>query len=124
MAGDAIVDDISNLIRLKEQELHEIHEIRTRKLEQVIEDRDRLLVECNSKFEKLKEDFQYNFSLLEARDREIKRLDDIIRNLSSELSRRESDKKELVSQLESIRAEQIKANEHLSEEKANHKVYW
>ena len=64
----------------------------------------------------------YNFSLLEARDREIKRLDDIIRNLSSELSRRESDKKELVSQLESIRAEQIKANEHLSEEKANHKV--
>lgn len=90
---------LRNLILTKEKELHDINEYRIETLEQVsvldsalaclgclmlmvlshsyhlqmLRERDRLLDELTGKMRKLKEDFQYNLSLIEERDNELDR---------------------------------------------------
>jgi len=71
------VRDISQLVQAKERELHEMHELRCLQLEKMIEERDGLLQESTRRFDLLRDDFQYNLSLLEARDKEIGRLNQV-----------------------------------------------
>lgn len=58
------ITDISQVILKKEKELHEIHEIRCTKLELLLKERDSLLLESSKRFERLKDDFEYNLSLI------------------------------------------------------------
>lgn len=71
-------NEISSIIRLKEKELHDIHDMRCKQLEELVTERDQLLLETSHHFDNLREDFQYNLTLLEARDNEIERLEKII----------------------------------------------
>lgn len=77
---------MSQVIKQKEKELQNIHEERCNQLEKMIIERDHLLIESAKRFEKLKDDFQYNLTLLEARDHEILRLDNIVEHQDEKLS--------------------------------------
>jgi hypothetical protein len=70
---------LTDIIHEKERELKKIQEIRNQHLEEMIQERDLLLVESSKRFNILKEDFEYNLSLIEARDKEIERLDNMIK---------------------------------------------
>ena len=118
----ASLNHLSDVIRLKERELHEIHEIRCCQLEQLIKDRDEIAIEAAKRFEQLKEDFQYNLTLLESRDHELQRLDKIIMDLRCELDDKKSDNKQLISQIEKLQAQEESRKHHVAQEKTNHKV--
>ena len=75
MAEIAVPRDLTNIIRQKERELHDINEYRVEKLEVGILEKERTIQDILRRFEALKEDFQYNLTLLEARDTEIFRLE-------------------------------------------------
>ena len=59
------MSDISDAIRLKEQELSKMHEIRILRLENMIKQRDEELITNKKKLEHLKDDFQFNLNIVE-----------------------------------------------------------
>jgi hypothetical protein len=58
--------DFPSLIASKEKEIREINEARIRRYEDTIREKDAELLELRSRFVKLKEDFQYNLTLIGA----------------------------------------------------------
>ena len=77
--------DLTNFVRRIERELHDINEYRVEKLEVVILEKERAIQDIIEKLEALKGDFEYNVSLLEARDTEIIRMETNNEALSSRL---------------------------------------
>lgn len=115
------LNDISQLIYVKERELKEIQEMRCLQLEELIANRDALLVESSRRFEKMKEDFQYNLTLLEARDAEILRLETHLEEKMKQLSTSEFDRKTLMTKLEAIEHRDKDRFEKAEQEKVNQK---
>ena len=98
----SIPEDLSEVIRLKERELHDINQFRYERLELNLIEKEKIISEFLKKFEELKEDFQYNLTLLEARDKEINRLESLISKLNDELDLKELELKSTLKKLESI----------------------
>lgn len=122
MVDSGHLNDISQLIRVKERELHEIHDIRCNQLEKMIVERDALLVEASKRFEQLKDDFKYNLTLLDARDIEIVKLEKM---LSSETTKNTSlaEESDSVKSKLAFTAQQMTEREmQYAEEKAGNKV--
>ncbi len=114
--------DISNLIRTKERELHEIHDMRFSSLEKMISERDSLLLESSRRFEQLKDDFTYNLALLEARDQEIKRLGSVNETLSGKLDVSDQDRKSANEKISQLQTQSEERTKHFLDEKASNKV--
>ena len=93
------MSDISDAIRLKEQELSKMHEIRILRLENMIKQRDEELITYKKKLEHLKDDFQFNLNIVEERDKEVLRLDTLLTKYASELELKEKQTKSLTLQL-------------------------
>jgi chromosome segregation ATPase len=104
------------LIRIKEKELHEIHDQRCGQLEQLVGERDGLLIESSKRFEQLKDDFQYNLALLEARDQEIERLEEHIQKINNQLGVNESEKSALKGRVDIL---EIKEKERFEKHEEN-----
>mmetsp|Transcript_23967 Transcript_23967/g.35178 ORF Transcript_23967/g.35178 Transcript_23967/m.35178 type:complete len:820 (+) Transcript_23967:246-2705(+) len=121
MSSDITFRDITEMVREKERELHEAHEMRCLQLESIIEDREKLLSEATRKFGLLKDDFQYNLTLLEARDSEISRLTQSEIALKNELDSKEAECTALSKRLESMQAKEIDRIEQSNEYKARTK---
>lgn len=117
------ITNITDVIRAKERELQKIQDIRFAQLEKTIEDRDQLLIESSKRFEQLKDDFQYNLRLLEARDREISRLEGIIEKQGREKEDLESQVKNLLARIESIQQKEKERIDKFEQEKALSKVF-
>ena len=115
------MEEIGQLIRLKERELHEIHDIRCTNLEKLIEERDNLIVEANKRFEQLKEDFSYNLILLGARDDEIRRLESEVTAKTEEIGKIDGDRRSLVSKVEVLEMRDTERAEKHVHEKNNSK---
>eukprot|EP01041_Mallomonas_annulata_P011457 gene11457-23962_t len=115
------INEISNIIRLKERELHEIHEIRCSQLENLVKERDSLLTESTNRFEQLKDDFRYNLALLEARDEEIVRLEKLSVETNKQLLAKDNENKQLIMQLEQTQALEENRRHKLNQEHNNHK---
>ena len=81
----AVSDDLTAFVRHKEKELHDINEYRVEKLEVGVLEKERTIKDVVKKFQALKEDFEFNLALLEARDSEIARLEKNNELLSSNL---------------------------------------
>lgn len=136
--------DISQLVQAKERELHEMHELRCSQLEkvgntfdlvflvhisyfeiyvkcyyQMIEERDGLLQESTRRFNLLREDFQYNLSLLEARDKEIGRLN----LLQVKLEASEHEKNNLAKRLEMMMIKECEKEDKVQHDKLMNKVH-
>ena len=114
--------EISQLIRLKERELHEIHDLRCSQLEKLVAERDSLLLEAGRRFEQLRDDFQYNLALLEARDGEIRRLEGIVEGDNKRIGALESEKRSLTERIESFSLKDHEREAQIQEEKTSNKV--
>jgi hypothetical protein len=116
------LNDISQLIRTKEKELHEIHDQRCVQLEMLVMERDNLLVDSSKRFEQLKDDFQYNLTLIEARDNEIERLEKILKDIKSDLDSSEAGRRILSGRIEAFEVKEIEQNKRHEEGKVTNKV--
>lgn len=114
--------NITDVIRAKERELQKIQDMRFTQLEKTIEDRDMLLLESSKRFEQLKDDFQYNLRLLEARDREIARLEGIIEKQGREKEDLEQQVRNLLSRIESMQEKEKERMDKFEQDKALSKV--
>jgi hypothetical protein len=115
------MDEMSQLIRLKERELHEVQDMRCGALERMVEERDQLVSDVTKRFEQLKEDFSYNLTLLEARDKEIDRLEVSLSGKSTELEENETERRTLVSRMEVLELRDAERSEKHILEKNNSK---
>ena len=88
-----IPDDLSEIIRLKERELHDINEFRCERLEVALLEKEKSISEVLKRFDTLKEDFEYNLSLLGARDQEISRLENVSMKLASDIELKDRENK-------------------------------
>jgi hypothetical protein len=119
---DTSLQDITQLIRVKEKELHEIHDQRCSQLEILVAERDNLLIESSKRFEQLRDDFQYNLALLEARDQEIERLETTIKQVTAELNESNAEKRALKSRIDVLEIKEAERFEKHEESKAANKV--
>ena len=120
-SGDSM-HEISQIIKKKEAELHTFFENRTKTLELMISERDALLIDFSKKFEQMKEDFQYNLSLLEDRDRYIEKLNLSCEAFENENIKLKDDLKKYVNQIEQLEQRNATLIEKSSSDKAKHKV--
>lgn len=94
--------DMSDLIRAKEKELRDIHDLRCSQLEKMVEERDSMILEAAKNFEAIKEDFHYNLKLLEGRDEDISKLEKELSLRNAEIEGLESQVRTLTSKLDSL----------------------
>lgn len=122
MAQPSTLNEISQLILNKERELHQFHDLRCGQLEALVEERDQLLIESSRRFEKLKDDFEYNLSLIQARDSEMERLDHELRKCHDELEACRTERRNLTLQLEASRTRESDAAKKSELDRLNNKV--
>ena len=115
-------NDITQLIRIKERELHDIHDLRCSQLEKLLAERDNILLDCSRKFEQLKDDFTFNLTLLEARDQEIRRLEGVVDASNSRINSLEVERKSLQEKLDMAQLRFEERQQQVLEEKAANKV--
>lgn len=116
------LQEMTHLIRLKEKELHDVHDMRCGQLEKMIEERDTLLLEITKRFEQLKDDFQYNLALLEARDVELTKFEELVKSRDISLSQKEDEVKALSMKLFSVEKRSHEILERQSIDKSSTKV--
>jgi preprotein translocase subunit SecF len=143
------LENISDLVRSKQQELNNFHDLQIQQLEKVIDisssilsfyfvlfifsflslvtqgidDRNKLLSEASRKFNLLKDDFQYNLTLLEARDVEIQRLSQVEVNLLNEIEFKENEIKILAQKYDKLQTKERENYHKYQEERSKTKVY-
>lgn len=83
-----IPDDLNEIIRVKERELHDINQLRCERLEVALIEKDNTISDILKRFGALKDDFEYNLTLLDARDREIVQLEANCAQLSENIEAR------------------------------------
>lgn len=115
-------ESLVDVIRQKEKELRDVNELRYANLSQLLSEKEKLFIDSNKRLEHLKEDFQYNLTLLDARDDEISRLESLHQRALKELSVRESEIKILLSRVEIAERKESESREALSREQQSTKV--
>lgn len=115
--------ELSQQIESRERELREFRDLRVGQLEILVEERDQLLLEANRRFEKLKDDFEYNLALIKARDVEIERLEHELTGCAGELGQCREEIKALHVQLESSHVKEMETQKKAELDRINNKVY-
>lgn len=69
------------LVAQKEKELHEVTEARVHRLEKELERYREEIAESERRFERLRQDFQFNLKLIDERDSELERYDSAFANI-------------------------------------------
>lgn len=87
-----------------------------------MEERDQLLLESSRRFEKLKDDFEYNLALIQARDVEIERLEHEVKSIQTELVHVNDDKKHVMAQLEAAQSRENELLKKCELDRINNKV--
>lgn len=114
--------DISQVIAKKEKELHDIHDVRCAKLELLVRERDALLLESSKRFEKLREDFEYNLSLISARDEEIARLEKAVQSKQLSCDDCSAENRSLSIRIEVMERNEAESIRKIEQDKLHHKV--
>lgn len=114
-------DEIATLINMKEKELKEIQEMRCLQLEKHVMQKDSLLIESGKRFNKMKEDFKYNLKLLEARDNEILRLENIVNSKDNEIIRYRTEYNTLLDKVAINETREMEQVEKYKQERAANK---
>lgn len=114
--------DFMAMIRSKERELHDIHDLRCASLERLVSERDALLLEHSQRFDQLKEDFAYNLALIEARDAEIARLEKVVDSQAAMFADLEREHKNLAEKADLTINHLRERESALLKEKADQKV--
>jgi cell division protein FtsL len=114
--------DLNQHIEAKERELREFQDLRIAQLECFVEERDQLLLESSKRFEKLKDDFEYNLTLIQARDLEIERLEHEVQSKKAECDQFHEEVKALAQHVEVAKAREHDIQKKAELERINHKV--
>jgi cell division protein FtsL len=114
--------DLNQHIEAKERELREFQDLRIAQLECFVEERDQLLLESSKRFEKLKDDFEYNLTLIQARDLEIERLEHEVHSKKAECDQFHEEVKSLAQHVEVAKAREHDIQKKAELERINHKV--
>lgn len=88
----------------------------------MIDERDKLIADAAKRFGLLKDDFQYNLTLLEARDAEITRLSTVERELRNEVEEIEGEKLALSNRLNEILQKDMARAKKYKQDKEKTKV--
>lgn len=113
---------MSEIIRAKERELQQIQDMRNAQLEAMILERDKLLLESSKRYEQLKEDFQYNLTLIEARDQEIERLEGSAQQSERVCEELQLQVRSLSARLEALQQKEVERLQKMDSDKQNNKV--
>lgn len=113
---------MNDVIQTKENELKNMLYQRTIQLENYIKNREELLLETTTKYEALKEDFDYNLSLIEARDYEIQRLEKNVEDEKKKKMDVETKHRKVTQENQLLLQKEIELNHRLDQEKQSHKV--
>lgn len=116
------LSNVTDLIRMKEKELHHFHNLRTNQLESIIDEQQKMINEANKRFNLLKEDFQYNLTLIEARDAEIVRLEKELKARKAEEDEYERKIRTLNNKIETMQQKEREKQEKNEQEKQAGKV--
>lgn len=114
--------ELNQHIEAKERELQEYRERRIGQLESLVEERDQLLLEASKRFEKLRDDFEYNLTLIQARDIEIERLEHELGASRNESEDLHAEVKSLMQHLEAAKLREQDIQKKAELERVNHKV--
>jgi chromosome segregation ATPase len=87
----------------------------------MVSERDTLLLESSKRFDQLKDDFQYNLALLDARDKEIQRLEAVAESGTLRIKELDIDKKSLLGKIETLMQNENMRINQFDQEKANNK---
>ncbi|KAJ8319441.1 hypothetical protein KUTeg_004532 [Tegillarca granosa] len=98
------VEAYKELAAQKEKEWREVTDLRIQTLEAAIKEKDTLYHEEKSKLNKLKEDFKYNFKLLEERDQELEQYDASFKGLKAQLNVKNAEISELKIKLDDMKS--------------------
>ncbi|CAM9938895.1 unnamed protein product, partial [Choristocarpus tenellus] len=115
---------LGHLIESKERELHEIHNFRIRSLEGLLEEREQALADAFARYDKLKDDFKFNLSLIEGRDAELERYEVAICDFKETLRDKEVEVSELRMQLDEALSVQRQAARREEEQQGYWQVSW
>ncbi|KAK6188076.1 hypothetical protein SNE40_004338 [Patella caerulea] len=94
-----------DLAEQKEREWKEFTQRRIESLEVAYKQKDKDLSEEKNKFQKLKDDFKYNFKLLQERDQELERYDAVLTNLKADINNKNSEISELKVHVDEMRTQ-------------------
>lgn len=122
MSISSNVIDIDNIIKVKEKELQQIQQIRNGQLEQLLKEREQTISMITQKYDLLKDDFQYNLQLIEARDKEINRLETMIHQLHDEQQQFEQQIDELKALVDNLHEQERTQKTKYDQERLMHKV--
>jgi hypothetical protein len=143
------LQNISEIVRTKQQELNNVHDMHIQQLEKVpnqistylssfislslppslyhfskgIDERNKLLADASRKFNLLRDDFQYNLTLLEARDLEINRLGQVELNLLHEIETKNNEMKILNQKFEKIQKKETENYQKYQTERSQTKKF-
>lgn len=115
-------NDYNEIITVKENELKSLTQQRLMNLERAVKEREEVLLETIKKLEMLKEDFDYNLTLIDARDKEIQRLESSLISQQKKLKESSLTVETLRQENEYLRSQDSKLREEVEEEKENHRV--
>ena len=90
----------------------------------MIKDRDSLLIDISKRYELMRDDFQYNLKLLEARDKEILRLESLFGEKLKELMLTEAERKNLMSIISSLELQDQDKQSKYEKERWNINVFY
>lgn len=114
--------DLSEKIRVGQRDLEHMQKLEVMQLRSALDDRDKALVEAGQRFELLKDDFQYNLKLIEARDKEIERLDQIIKQAAQREGDLEQKVRNLTNMIEVMQTKEVGRLGEVEKEKMAHKA--
>ncbi|CAM9531069.1 unnamed protein product [Phaeothamnion confervicola] len=92
-------EEMRRLVMQKTQELSAINDFRFQSLERVLAEREEALEATRATLDRLKEDFRYNLSLIDDRDRELDRYEVAVADLTARLRESEAEASELRTQM-------------------------
>lgn len=109
---------LHELVQQKENEWREAQDLQVKSLQDALTEKDRQINNEKMRLKKLKEDFQYNLTLLEDRDQELRRYDVLFMQIKNVNSLRDGEQSDLKIQLDDLRlklSHEEKAKEELQE---------
>lgn len=107
---------LHEFVQQKENEWREAQDLQVKSLQDALTEKDRQINNEKMRLKKLKEDFQYNLTLLEDRDQELRRYDVLFMQIKNVNSLRDGEQSDLKIQLDDLRlklSHEEKAKEEL-----------
>lgn len=118
LCGDGVgTRGLAELAEQKEKEWRDVNDRRIESLEQSVKNSQQTIEQQNGLFKQLQEDFHFNLRLLEERDMELERYDQVVVSFKAALAEKDAETSELKINLDKLRQELKVHDSYASAEK-------